>query len=566
MIVGLSALGLAQLNLGFAVDMPSPSWRAKTGMPTARGQAAIIAGDDGLIYVMGGYNGTDIFSTVEAYNPLTDTWTARALMSQATGGAAVAKGVDGTIYVIGGLDVGYLATVQAYDTTSDTWSSKTAIPTGAWMASAATGNDGKVYVFGGESSGGFPFSNKTQIYNPETDTWTNGTDMPTGRSLLSVAKGPDGIIYAMGGYNGSALSVVEAYDPSTDTWTEKASMPSPKLDFGLVLGPDKKIYVIGGGTNYTKNAGPFFDTVEIYDPKTDTWAVPGWSESIMPTARKELGAALGNNGRIYVIGGANGTYIGTNEEAFIVIPENIPPTAYIDSVTPNPTTRGETISFVGHGTDADGSVSAYKWRSSINGTIGTAATFSLSTLADGTHTIYFSVKDNSGAWSEEVTAIVMVNKPVAEDPLYQELLSLNETLNDRIDELSQQNTDLSQQNDDLKDKVDILSQENVNLTNKIDGLTQKIDLMSLGLLGASAVIVVLVAVANARVRGIISRAIAFIRKRLPSRARMRYRGLTNEMVIASEWFKEYWLAFVVILIVVVSVIAYYFWFIGTLLP
>jgi len=48
-------LGSIQLKLGFAVDMPSPSWRTKTSMTTARGQAAVVAGDDGLIYVMGGF-------------------------------------------------------------------------------------------------------------------------------------------------------------------------------------------------------------------------------------------------------------------------------------------------------------------------------------------------------------------------------------------------------------------------------------------------------------------------------------------------------------------------------
>jgi len=473
MMIGLLALSLAQLKLGFAVDMPSPSWRTKTAMPTARGQAVVITGDDGLIYVIGGLDGGVPFSTVEAYDPLTDMWTAKMAMPETTRGAAVAKGLDGIIYVISGWNVtGYTNTVQAYNTTSNTWSTKTAIPTAAWIAGAATGNDGKIYVFGGESPGAF-YSNKTQIYDSSTDTWVNGTDMPTARSLLGVAKGPDGLIYAMGGYNGSALSVVEAYDPSTDTWTEKAPMPSPKLEFGLVLGPDKKIYAIGGGTSYGNNIGPFFNTVEIYDSKTDMWTIPGWSESTMPTERKELGAALGNNGRIYVIGGANGVYVSTNEEASITLRENISPTAYIDSVSPNPTTRGQTVSFVGHGNDPDGSISAYKWRSSIDGTISTAATFSLSTLTNGMHTIYFSVEDSSDAWSEEATATVTVNKPITEDPIYQELQTLNQTLNDKIDDLMQQNA---------------------NLTDKVNSLTQKIDLITLGVMGASAVIIVLVLV------------------------------------------------------------------------
>ena len=463
-------LGSIQLKLGFAVDMPSPSWRTKTSMTTARGQAAVVAGDDGLIYVMGGFAGVAPLSTVEAYDPLTDTWTAKAAMLEATRGATVAKDLDGIIYVISGWNVsGLTNAVQAYNCTSNTWSKKTAIPTASWMASGATGNDGKVYVFGGESTGLFFYSNKTQIYDPLTDSWANGTDMPTARSLLGAVKSTDGLIYAMGGYNGSALSVVEAYNPSTDTWTRKASMPSPKVEFGLVSGPDEKIYVIGGGTSYMNNNGPFFDTVEIYDPEADTWTIPGWLESTMPTARKELGAALSSHGKIYAIGGANGVYINTNEEASIVLPENISPTAYIDSITPNPVTLGETITFVGHGSDPDGHVKAYKWRSSIDGTIGIATTFDISTLTNGTHTIYFSVRDDLETWSEEATAIVMVNKPITEDPLYQELVGLNETLNDRIDDL----------------------------TDEVTGLNQKVNLMTMELLGTSAVIIVLVLVAIA---------------------------------------------------------------------
>ncbi len=475
--------GFSMLNLGFPTDMPSPSWSTRTAMPTARGQAAVVAGDDGLIYVMGGCNQTTTFSTVEAYNPLTDTWTTKASMPQATRGAAGAKGLDGIIYVIAGS--GMTKSVQAYNTTSNTWSLKNPIPNDVWMAGAATGNDGKIYVLGGESSVSH-YSDMTQIYDPSSDSWTSGKAMPTGRSELGVVKGPDGLIYAMGGYNGAALSVVEAYYPSTDTWIGKASMPSPKVEFGLVLGPDDKIYVVGGGSNYGNNAAPFYDIVETYDHTTDMWNIPGWPQSTMPTARKELGAALGSNGKIYAIGGANGTYISTNEEASIVLP-NIPPTAYIDSITPNPATRGETITFVGHGSDWDGNIKAYKWRSSIDGTVGTAATFSLSTLADGTHTIYFSVNDNSDSWSEEVTAMVVVDRPVTEDPVYQELVGLNETLHEELVDLSQQNTDL---------------------TNKVNDLTQQIDLMNLELLVSSALIVLV----------LITIAMTFIFRRRPPSA------------------------------------------------
>jgi hypothetical protein len=255
-------------------------------------------------------------------------------------------------------------------------------------------------------------------------------------------------------------------------------MPTPKLEFGAILGPDGKIYVIGGGTNYLNNAGPFFNSVEIYDPRTNTWSIPGWSESTMPTARKEFSAVIGPNGRIYAIGGANGAYIATNEEAFVVLPDNVSPTAYIDYVTPNPATRGATITFTGHGADSDGSVVAYDWRSSLNGTLSTSSSFTVSTLAVGTHTIYFSVKDDDGAWSNEAVAAVIVDVPIGEDPTYQQLQEVNAALSSKVDDLAQQNA---------------------NLSDTVDALSAKLDSTTIMLLGTSVATIVLVVVAIALV-------------------------------------------------------------------
>lgn len=475
LLTSILALGLIPSNPGLAESMPSPSWRAKTNMPTARSQAAVMAGDDGLIYVMGGWAGVSLLNVVQAYDPITETWANRAAMPVAVRGAAVAKGLDGIIYVISGADSS--SNVSAYNTTTNSWTGKANIPVKTWMSAAATGNDGKIYVIGGESPGGLFYSNLTQIYDPTTDTWTNGTQMTVGRSELGVVKGPDGLIYAFGGYNGTALSVVEAYNPSTNAWTKKAPMPKPKVEFGAVLGPDNKIYIIGGGASYFNNEGPFYDSVEVYDPKTDTWSTPTWQESYLTTARKELGTTVGKNGKIYAIGGCNGGYLQTNEEGTVVIPENIRPTAYIDSITPNPIEEGENVTFTGHGTDPDGSIAAYQWRSSIDGVVGNTATFKTSTLSNGTHTIYFSVKDNSGAWSNEATATVTVNIPITEDPLYQSLSNL-------ISQLQQQNSDLA---------------------DKVNTLTQKLDTMTYALLGAIVVAIAL---------GIVTVALA-VRKKTP---------------------------------------------------
>jgi len=92
--------------------------------------------------------------------------------------------------------------------------------------------------------------------------------------------------------------------------------------------------------------------------------------------------------------------------------ENQKPTATI--VKPNPTTTktttsGESIYFHGLGTDPDGTIVEYNWRSSKDGVFNENSTFTKSDLSVGTHTIYFKVKDNQGEWSSEDNAILVIN-------------------------------------------------------------------------------------------------------------------------------------------------------------
>ncbi|UCD27617.1 MAG: PQQ-binding-like beta-propeller repeat protein, partial [Planctomycetota bacterium] len=88
----------------------------------------------------------------------------------------------------------------------------------------------------------------------------------------------------------------------------------------------------------------------------------------------------------------------------MVVHVKVKPVAYIDSITPNPATRGESISFSGHGTDADSgdNITGYEWYSDLEGVISNQASFSRE-MIDGEHDIYFKVKDNDNFWSDQVT-------------------------------------------------------------------------------------------------------------------------------------------------------------------
>ena len=73
-----------------------------------------------------------VHSTVEAYDPSTDTWTTKSPMPTARSGLSVCE-VDGIIYAISGFtDMNNplsTNTVEAYDPKTDTWTTKAPIPT-----------------------------------------------------------------------------------------------------------------------------------------------------------------------------------------------------------------------------------------------------------------------------------------------------------------------------------------------------------------------------------------------------------------------------------------------------
>jgi len=88
---------------------------------------------------------------------------------------------------------------------------------------------------------------------------------------------------------------------------------------------------------------------------------------------------------------------------------NQAPLAIIDSIDPNPATLGSLVNFTGHGTDTDGFISAYLWK--LDGTnLSTEANFSTSNISLGTHNVTFSVQDDDGAWSEEVSETLNVTE------------------------------------------------------------------------------------------------------------------------------------------------------------
>jgi hypothetical protein len=244
-----------------AYNPATNTWVTRAPLPSANRSMTAVAHPDGRIYVIGG-------GTMNvAYNPATNTWSTRAAMPTARDWPAAALGPDGLIYVMGGTTFIHpnhltLSTVEAYNPATNSWTTKASLPGGRWAFSAATGSDGRIYVFGGYRHGDFVIA-EVDAYDTTTNTWIERANMPIDRWMHGAVAAPDGRIYVMGG--DGAAGAADAYDVATNAWIPRAPM-SNRSEVGFALGPNLLIYAIGGS-----DATGSLSTVQAFDPVTNTW-------------------------------------------------------------------------------------------------------------------------------------------------------------------------------------------------------------------------------------------------------------------------------------------------------
>ncbi len=100
-------------------------------------------------------------------------------------------------------------------------------------------------------------------------------------------------------------------------------------------------------------------------------------------------------------------------------PVNSPPTVSIAAPSSGSvSTQGDSVSFSASASDAeDGSLSAsIVWTSSLDGVIGSGASFSTSSLSVGTHSVTASVSDSGGLNASDAVTITVESAPTASPP------------------------------------------------------------------------------------------------------------------------------------------------------
>ncbi|KAK7939233.1 hypothetical protein WMY93_002559 [Mugilogobius chulae] len=137
-----------------------------------------MAVHQGKVYVIGGFDGNQRLSSVEAYDPFHNRWTQVTPLAEGVSSFAAAN-FDRWIYVIGGGPNGKLATdkVQCWEPGTDSWEMRAPIPVETKCTNAVTFRD-CIYVVGGAMHAMY-------CYSPRSDSWTLITRLGNGQAAPS---------------------------------------------------------------------------------------------------------------------------------------------------------------------------------------------------------------------------------------------------------------------------------------------------------------------------------------------------------------------------------------------
>ena len=235
-------------------DPATNTWSAGAPIPVATANGASAAVVNNILYVFGGES-----NAVWAYNPRKNSWSSKSPMPTGRGctGAAVE---DHIVYVIGGCDLedpyDRLTTVESYDPATDTWTEEAPLLVGKSQPSVARVRN-KLVGFTIVAADGFTASGDTgdnEGYDATTNSWTSLAPDPMPRNGTCTGA-INGKLYVAGG-NGTST---ESFSLSKNTWKTLTSMPQASQFPGSVVYKGQ-LFCFGGFW------GGALNNVQIYQP------------------------------------------------------------------------------------------------------------------------------------------------------------------------------------------------------------------------------------------------------------------------------------------------------------
>ena len=251
----------------------SQGWNSKSNLPSTGRREVRLFDLNGKLYLVFGYDGTNLYNELWEYNPSADQWVAKSPFPGNSREAGVAFSIGGLGYAGLGWELNQsnsLRDFYAYNANTDTWIQKASFPT-SFSRNTLHGSSGtKAYVGGGTRGTNIPYSNQFWEYNTLTDTWSLLGVLPFGRRSGGIGLSHNGIVYFGFGHDGSnSFNDFWSYDPINGNWAQLASLPGQTRLQPSAFVINNNIIVGGGHTLGTP--APLSDYY-MYDISSNTWS------------------------------------------------------------------------------------------------------------------------------------------------------------------------------------------------------------------------------------------------------------------------------------------------------
>ena len=237
-------------------------WTERSPLNTKRRGFGVAQVRD-VVYVIGGFS-DHFLSSVEAYDPQTDTWTEKSPMNVPRRNLGTVV-VDGKIFAIGGFSVKNTFeidsdAIEVYDPETDTW---TLLSTPLKTPRHSFGIDlfeGQIVIVGGSNC--FGFLDSVDAFDPLTHRWHSLSPLTLKRNGLGSVSA-NGSLFAIGGYDGQSVGIVERLDRLDGQWRRVFVLP-PRSIFGICLF-NGLVFCAGGFRD-----GEILSSVDVFDPSSNS--------------------------------------------------------------------------------------------------------------------------------------------------------------------------------------------------------------------------------------------------------------------------------------------------------
>lgn len=284
------------------------AWTRGPDLPTPRKSATVLGLRDGGALVLFGFALKGVVAGGERLDAKLGAWTAISSPFSGTDLGAVQL-PDGRVLVASGHDkqTECMADTALFDPMKNAWSKGPRLPEpqvyGAPFAAA-----GKVFLIGGLCDNDYY---PVRVFDPASATWSSGAPGPVERIGNQKVQLLDGRILVSGGEpsklakDPQAAARLALFDPKTNEWRSGPALRGPRQSHGVAVMPDGRVMLAGGESESFHE----IDTVEIYDPKTDTVS----AAAPLPRAVLHPSLVALPNGNVLAVGGwvnTPGKYLG----------------------------------------------------------------------------------------------------------------------------------------------------------------------------------------------------------------------------------------------------------------